>query len=67
MTLWSAAVGDAAAAMKEGLSLANQGEARCGCARAGGVYVRQYQARDLARYSLPVRQVYFEKRDVFSR
>jgi hypothetical protein len=35
MTLWSAAVGDTAAAMKGGLSLANQGEARCGCARAG--------------------------------
>ncbi|MCC6051171.1 MAG: hypothetical protein LM580_10710, partial [Thermofilum sp.] len=34
MTLWSAAVGDAAAAMKGGLSLANQGEARCGRARA---------------------------------
>ena len=33
MTLWSAAVGDAAAAMKGGLSLANQGEAGCGCAR----------------------------------
>jgi hypothetical protein len=34
MTLWSAAVGDAAAAMKGGLSLVNAGEARCGCARA---------------------------------
>ncbi|MCC6066129.1 MAG: hypothetical protein LM576_09120, partial [Thermofilum sp.] len=34
MTLWSAAVGDAAAAMKGGLSLANQGEAGCGRARA---------------------------------
>jgi hypothetical protein len=33
MTLWSAAVGDAAAAMKGGLSLSNQGEAGCGCAR----------------------------------
>jgi hypothetical protein len=34
MTLWSAAVGDAAAAMKGGLSLVNAGEAGCGCARA---------------------------------
>jgi hypothetical protein len=34
MTLWSAAVGDAAAAMKGSLSLVNAGEARCGCARA---------------------------------
>jgi hypothetical protein len=33
VTLWSAAVGDAAAAMKGGLSLANQGEAGCGRAR----------------------------------
>jgi len=32
MTLWSAAVGDAAA-MKGGLSLSNQGGARCGRAR----------------------------------
>jgi len=36
MTLWSAAGGDAAAAMKEGLSLVNAGEAGCGSARAGG-------------------------------
>ena len=35
-TLWSAAVGDAAAAMKGSLSLVNAGEARCGCARATG-------------------------------
>jgi hypothetical protein len=34
MTLRSAAVGDAAAAMKGGLSLSNQGEAGCGSARA---------------------------------
>ena len=44
MTLWSAAVGDAAAAMKGSLSLANQGEARCGRARtrvqADGLSVR---------------------------
>ena len=33
MTLWSAVVGDAAAAMKGGLSLSNQGGAGCGCAR----------------------------------
>jgi hypothetical protein len=33
MTLRSAAVGDAAAAMKGGLSLVNAGEARCGRAR----------------------------------
>jgi hypothetical protein len=30
MTLWSAAVGDPAAAMKGDLSLVNAGEARCG-------------------------------------
>ena len=42
MTLWSAAVGGAAAAMKGGLSLSNQGEARCGRARvqADGLSVR---------------------------
>jgi hypothetical protein len=40
MTLWSAAVGDAAAAMKGGLSLANQGEARCGRARTRERIVR---------------------------
>jgi len=34
MTLRSAAVGDAAAAMKGGLSLSNQGEAGCGRACA---------------------------------
>ena len=34
MTLWSVAVGDAAAAMKGGLSLSNQGEAGCGRACA---------------------------------
>jgi hypothetical protein len=34
MTLWSAAGGDAAAAMKGSLSLVNAGEARCGGARA---------------------------------
>ena len=34
MTLWSAAVGDAAAAMKGGLSLVNAREAGCGSARA---------------------------------
>ena len=33
MTLWSAAVGDTAAAMKGGLSLSNRGEAGCGRAR----------------------------------
>ena len=35
MTLRSAAGGDAAAAMKGGLPLANQGEAGCGRAHAG--------------------------------
>ena len=48
MTLRSAAVGDAAAAMKGGLSLSNQGEARCGHARAGVVLanVRRNHAGD---------------------
>jgi len=36
MTLWSAAVGDAAAAMKGGLSLVNAGGAGCGSARTRG-------------------------------